>query len=94
MAISLFKDTQPGLRAERQKVEQALARLENTIGQAKARGIETAYAEIYPFVAGIAFHSRLVAFWQDRAEEQRQALDFLLEATQTRRLAVESRTRW
>src|SRR5690242_21274070 len=72
----LFKETQPSLQSEREKVGRALASLESTIAQAKGRGVETAYAEIYPFVAGIAFHSRLVAFWQDRAEEQRHVLDF------------------
>ncbi|MGI8960279.1 MAG: beta-galactosidase trimerization domain-containing protein, partial [Bryobacteraceae bacterium] len=55
----------------------------NTIAEAKRRALETAYAEIYPFLARIAFHKRLVAFWQDRSEEQRRALKFLLEGAQT-----------
>ncbi len=77
-AEALFKETDPSLLAERQKVEQAIRELRSLIQQAQARGIETAYAEINPFLAGIAFRSRLVAFWQDRTEEQRKALDFLL----------------
>jgi beta-galactosidase len=79
----LFKDTEPGLRSEREAVERALAKLENTIAEAKRRKLETAYAAIYPFLAGIAFHKRLVAFWQDRSEEQRRALKFLLQGAQT-----------
>jgi beta-galactosidase len=59
-------------------LERALDDLRKTIEQAKARGIETRYAEIYPFLATLAFQSRLVAFWQDRGQEQRRALDFLL----------------
>ena len=35
----------------------------------------------YPFLAQIAFRSRLVAFWQDRTEEQRRALDFLIDGS-------------
>jgi hypothetical protein len=77
----LFNDTEPGLLSEREEVERALEGLQNTIAQAKGRGIETAYAEIYPFLAGFAFRKRLVAFWQDRSEEQRHVLDFLLQAT-------------
>ncbi|MFL6354528.1 MAG: beta-galactosidase [Bryobacteraceae bacterium] len=79
----LFKETEPSLRSKRQEVERAIANLENTILEAKRRGIEAAYAEIYPFLARIAFQQRLVAFWQDRSEEQRRALNFLLEAAQT-----------
>ena len=78
----LFQRTEPNLESRRVQVEQALASLESTIAQAKAKELETAYAEIYPFVAQIAFHSRLVAFWQDRTEEQRRVLEFLLENTQ------------
>src|SRR5205814_6574933 len=80
---ALFGDTAPSLQSEREDVERALEDLQNTIAQAKAQGIETAYAEIYPFLAGIAFHKRLVAFWQDRTEEQRRVLNFLLEAART-----------
>jgi beta-galactosidase len=74
----LFQETVPDLKALRSEVEQAVALLAQHIEQAKARNIETAYAEIYPFLAGIAFQSRLVAFWQDRGREQRSTLDFLL----------------
>jgi Beta-galactosidase/Beta-galactosidase trimerisation domain len=79
----LFAETEPSLRSQREQVEQALARLQNTIAEAKSRGIETAYAEIYPFLAELALHKRLVAFWQDRSQEQRRALNFLLEASQS-----------
>jgi hypothetical protein len=79
----LFKETQPNLRSQREGVERAMASLQNTIAEAKRRAIDTAYAEIYPFLAGIAFQKRLVAFWQDRSEEQRKVLTFLLEAAQT-----------
>ncbi|MGC9999670.1 MAG: beta-galactosidase [Bryobacteraceae bacterium] len=74
----LFRETEPGLRPLRAETEQALAELDTQIGQAKARGQETAYAEIYPYLAQVAFRSRLAAFWQDRAAEQRQALSLLL----------------
>ncbi len=77
----LFKTTVPQLEAERKQVEQAIQQLNGLIQQARGRKIDTAYQEIYPFVANLAFHTRLVAFWQDRAQEQRQALDFLLAGT-------------
>jgi hypothetical protein len=75
----LFRETEPGLRSLRTETEQALTELGEEIGKAKARGLETAYAEIYPFLAQVTLHSRLVAFWQDRAAEQRTALNLLLE---------------
>ena len=74
----LFRETSPELRGLRAEVEQAINRLAQHTQQAKARNIETAYAEIYPFLAGIAFQARLVAFWQNRTEEQRSTLNFLL----------------
>ncbi len=77
----LFSELNPALIDRRKEAEQTLESLEKMIEQAKSRGIETAYAEIYPFLSQIAFRSRLVAFWQDRAQEQRRALDFLLEGT-------------
>lgn len=77
----LFKTTVPQLVKERQQVEQAIQQLNGLIKQAHRRGMDTAYQEIYPFVANLAFHTRLVAFWQDRAQEQRKALDFLLAGT-------------
>ncbi len=76
----LFRQTEVPLIALRKQAEQALESLQRAIAEGKERRIETAYAEIYPFVAGIAFQSRLVAFWQDRAREQRIALEFLLSA--------------
>jgi hypothetical protein len=79
----LFAETEPSLRSKREEVERALAQLQNTIAEAKRRAIDTNYAEIYPFLARIAFEKRLVAFWQDRLEEQRRALNFLLKAAQT-----------
>jgi hypothetical protein len=75
----LFSQTDPALSGLRREVELAIADLGKSIEQAGSRGIETAYAEIYPFLSGIAFNSRLVAFWQNRTEEQRQVLEFLLE---------------
>ncbi len=75
----LFRETDASVQDLRQQTERALAELGSAIEQAKSRGMETAYAEIYPYLAQIAFHSRLVAFWQDRAQEQRRALNFLLE---------------
>jgi hypothetical protein len=75
----LFQETNPSLTGRRKEVEQALEDLRKGIEQAKNRGVETTYAEIFPFLAQIAFRTRLVAFWQDRAEEQGRALDFLLE---------------
>ncbi|HVN81135.1 MAG TPA: beta-galactosidase [Terriglobia bacterium] len=77
----LFRESDPNLAALRKKVEVELDVLRGKIEQAKAHGIETAYAEIFPFLSQIAFNSRLVAFWQNRAEEQRKVLDFLLEGT-------------
>lgn len=74
----LFRETAPEVRGLRAEVEQALHGLEKRIEEAKARNVETAYAEIYPFLAGIAFRSRLAAFWQNRSQEQRTALSFLL----------------
>ncbi|HUJ19985.1 MAG TPA: beta-galactosidase, partial [Bryobacteraceae bacterium] len=74
----LFKETNPELKGLRAEADQAVEGLRKRIEQAKARNIETAYAEIYPFLAGIAFRSRLAAFWQDRKEEQRSVLNFLL----------------
>lgn len=77
----LFKTTVPQLAGKRKEVEQATQQLNGLIQQAQQRKIDTAYQEIYPFVADLAFHTRLVAFWQDRAQEQRKALDFLLAGT-------------
>jgi beta-galactosidase len=77
----LFAETGPGERTLRRQTEQALADLGRLIAEAKRRGADTSYAEIYPFVADVAFRLRLVAFWQDRAEEQRKALNFLLEGS-------------
>ena len=74
----LFRETDPSLAVLRKEVEQKVDTLHLMIEQARSRGIETAYAEIVPFLAQIAFRTRLVAFWRDRTEEQRQALDFLL----------------
>jgi beta-galactosidase len=78
----LFRETDPSLAARRQEVEQALAQLQAAIGEAKGRGLETGYAEIYPFLAQIAFHSRLVPFWQDRVREQGLALETLIHGLQ------------
>lgn len=83
----LFKETDPSLAAERRQVDQAVGELRKLIEEAKGRGIDTAYEEVYPFLAETAFRSRLVASWQDRAAEQRKALDFLLE--ESRRAAAE-----
>ncbi|MGA8265157.1 MAG: hypothetical protein WB779_12010, partial [Ignavibacteriaceae bacterium] len=69
----LFKTTVPQLDGEREQVDQAIQQLNGLIQQARGRKIDTAYQEIYPFVANLAFHTRLIAFWQDRAQEQRQA---------------------
>src|SRR5439155_2838708 len=77
----LFRETDRSLKARRSEAEQSLNELDKTISEAKAKGVETAYAEIYPFLAQIAFHSRLVAFWQNRSEEQRSALNFLIEGS-------------
>jgi len=76
----LFRETESSLVTLREEVEQALSDLRETIDQAKGRGVETAYAEIYPFVAQIAFQTRLVAVWQDRVQEQDRVLRFLLQA--------------
>jgi Beta-galactosidase len=77
----LFKTTVPQLVEERKQVEQAIQQLNGLIQQAHGQKIDTAYQEIYPFIANLAFYTRLVAFWQDRAQEQRKALDFLLAGT-------------
>jgi len=74
----LFSETDPALSILRGEVETAIVDLGHIIERAKGRGIETSYAEIYPFLSRIAFNSRLAAFWQDRAREQRKALEFLL----------------
>ncbi len=84
----LFRETEPGLRALRAETEKALAELGGEIERAKARGQETAYAEIYPYLAEVAFRSRLVAFWQDRDAEQHKALSFLLEGVREARLEL------
>lgn len=81
----LFRETEPQLRTLRAETEEALADLSGEIERAKARGLETAYAEIYPFLAQVAFRKRLVAFWQDRAAEQRKALSLLLEGAREAR---------
>jgi beta-galactosidase len=78
----LFRETEPNLAGRRKQAEQALDALQTTIDQAKARGLETAYAEIYPFLAQIAFRSRLVPFWQNRLTEQSLALETLLEGAE------------
>jgi hypothetical protein len=78
----LFKTTVPQLEGERKQVDQAIQQLNGLIQQAHRRKIDTSYQDICPFVANLAFHTRLVAFWQDRAQEQRKALDFLLAGTQ------------
>ncbi len=75
----LFRETEPALRALRAETEKAVADLGAEIERAHARGLETAYAEIYPYLAQVAFQKRLVAFWQDRAAEQRTVLNLLLE---------------
>jgi len=85
----LFSETDPALSGLRHEVELAIVDLGKSIEQAKSRGIETGYAEIYPFLAGIAFKSRLVAFWLDRAREQRRALEFLLEGAQRARTSLQ-----
>ncbi|HXH50722.1 MAG TPA: beta-galactosidase [Terriglobia bacterium] len=77
----LFKTTAPQLAGERKQVEEAIQQLNELIQQAHTKKIDTAYQEIYPFIANLAFHTRLVAFWQDRTQEQRKALDFLLAET-------------
>jgi len=75
----LFRETEPALRALRAETEKAVADLGAEIERAQARGLETAYAGIYPYLAQVAFQKRLVAFWQDRAAEQRTVLNLLLE---------------
>ncbi len=77
----LFQESEPSLIALRRKLALELDALRGRIEQSRAHGIETAYAEIYPFLSQIALNTRLVAFWLNRAEEQRKALDFLLEGT-------------
>ena len=81
----LFRDTEPEVRALRAETGKALAELSAEIERAKARGVETAYAEIYPYLARVAFEKRLVAFWQNRAAEQRKALGLLLEGARDAR---------
>lgn len=83
----LFKETAPTLRTKRRQVEQALAELNKLIQQAQTRGIDTAYAEIYPFLADITFRKRFVAFWQSVGQQQSETLDFLL--SESRRAAAE-----
>jgi hypothetical protein len=73
----LFETTEPTLAARRAEVELAIDALRADIQQAQGKGIDTAYAEIWPFLANIVFRSRLVAFWQDRREEQGRALESL-----------------
>jgi hypothetical protein len=77
-AEPLFKETARSLLADREEVENALVELRSLIEQARSRGIDTAYEDIYPSVADIVFRMRLVPFWQDRTDEQRKALNFLL----------------
>jgi beta-galactosidase len=74
----LFRETDSAIAGLRREVDAAIDGLQKTIDQARRQKVETACAEIYPFLSGIAFNSRLVAFWQDRAQEQRRALEFLL----------------
>ncbi|MGD0921839.1 MAG: beta-galactosidase [Terriglobia bacterium] len=74
----LFGEMSPTLAARRKLVERAITELRKTIQEAQARGIDTAYAEIYPFLADVTFQKRLVAFWQNRTHTQRETLDFLL----------------
>jgi beta-galactosidase GanA len=78
----LFRETELSSQTQRAQVEKGLENLQNTIAEARRQGIETAYAEMYPFLSQIAFHSRLVAFWQNRAEEQQRVLRFLAEGIQ------------
>ena len=77
----LFRQTDPSLGGLRKEVEVAIDDLRKTIEQARTQGIETAYAEVYPFLSRIALNARLVAFWQDPVREQLRALDFLLEGS-------------
>ncbi len=76
-AEPLFAETAPGLAGLRREVEVSVSDLRGLIHEAQARGIDTAYAEIPSFLADIAFRKRLVAFWQDRVEQQREALESL-----------------
>ena len=84
----LFRETEPGLRALRAETEKAVADLGAEIERAKARHLETAYAEIYPYLAQVAFQKRLVAFWQDRSAEQRTVLNLLLEGARDQQRAL------
>src|SRR5690348_4171843 len=77
----LFRTTVPQLSAEHKQADNAIQQLNGLIQHEREHRIDTAYQEIYPFVANLAFHTWLVAFWQDRAQEQRKALDFLLAGT-------------
>jgi len=74
----LFKTTDPSLVDKRKDVETSIRDLQLLIGQAQRQGVDSREAEIYPFLADMLFRRRFVAFWQDRAEMQRQGLDFLL----------------
>ena len=78
-AEPLFAETTSELVGLRREVEDSVAGLRSLIQEARGRNIDTAYEEIPPFLAEIAFHKRLVAFWQDRAEQQRETLEFLLD---------------
>jgi hypothetical protein len=88
-AEPLFKEAIPALAAQKKQAEQAIAELRGLIQQAQARGIDTAYAGIYSFLADVAFQKRLVAFWQNRTQMQRETLDSLLR--ESRRATVELR---
>ena len=74
----LFKATDPSLVSKREEVETSIRDLQLLIARAQHQGIDSREAEIYPFLADMLFRRRLVSFWQDRVEMQRQALDFLL----------------
>jgi len=86
-AEPLFAQMSPAMAAWRKQTEVAINELLTLIQEAQARNIETAYAEIYPFLADVAFKKRLAAFWQDRGAQQRETLTFLL--TESRRAAEE-----
>jgi Beta-galactosidase len=74
----LFTETAPELAELRREVEGSITELRGLIQETQRRGIDTAYEEIPPFLAEIAFNKRLVAFWQDRVEQQRDTLEFSL----------------
>ena len=88
-AEPLFEETAPELAGLRRQVEQSVSELRDLIQKAQRRGIDTAYEEISPFLAEIAFKKRLVAFWQDRVEQQRETLESLL--LESRRASLELR---